>query len=75
MAIDKSKNTVVNIYLSKELKKKLQDIAKGENRSLSNYILNILESIVDEQSENKKDIFHGKTENTDLSQNDTFSTD
>lgn len=75
MAIDKLKNTVVNIYLSKELKSQLQAIAKSENRSLSNYILTVLESIVTTKSENKKYNSHEQTENTDLSQKDTIPTD
>lgn len=38
------KNTKMLIVIPKELKKELEEEAKGENRSLSNYVVTILES-------------------------------
>jgi hypothetical protein len=66
MPINPDKKSAITFFISKETKKKLQSIAKKQNRTLSNFLINELEQIV---------FLHEKTENTDLSQNDTFSTD
>lgn len=42
MAISKD-NTRIMITIPKKLKKKIEKEAKKENRSLSNYIVNVLE--------------------------------
>ncbi len=39
-----NKNERTTIIISKELKDKLIELANRENRSLSNYILNVLEN-------------------------------
>jgi predicted DNA-binding protein len=38
------KNTRTNITFSKELKKRLEELAKQENRSFNNMVITILES-------------------------------
>jgi len=43
MSISKD-NTRTNLTISKELKTKLEEIAKQENRSFNNLIINILEN-------------------------------
>jgi len=40
------KNTRTNITFSKELKKRLEELAKQENRSFNNMVITILESYV-----------------------------
>lgn len=41
------KNVRTNVVIPKELKAKLEELAKAENRSLNNYIFNILQNHVD----------------------------
>lgn len=43
------KNTVTPIILSKDDKKKLKELAEAENRSLSNYIVNILKKHLEDK--------------------------
>jgi metal-responsive CopG/Arc/MetJ family transcriptional regulator len=40
-------NTRIIVSLPKELKAKLEEIAKSENRSLSNYVVNILRKVAE----------------------------
>lgn len=66
MPINPDKKAAITFYISRDIKKKLQIIAKKQNRTLSNFLINELEKIV---------FFHEQTENSDLSQNDTIPTD
>ncbi len=49
MTISKDK-TRTNITISKELKKKLEQLAKQDNRSFNNLIINILTKYVENSS-------------------------
>lgn len=42
-----SENTRTNITISKELKSKLEELAKQDNRSFNNYVITILKDHVD----------------------------
>lgn len=42
MTIDKEKNTRIVITLPKEVKEKLQECAKKDNRTMTNYIVNLI---------------------------------
>ena len=42
-----SKNTRTNITISKELKAKLEELAKQDNRSFNNYIITVLKEHVE----------------------------
>jgi predicted HicB family RNase H-like nuclease len=42
MAI-KKENTIIQVIISKEIKEQIEDKAKKDNRSLSNYIAHLLE--------------------------------
>lgn len=42
-----SENTRTNITISKELKLKLEELAKQDNRSFNNYVITILKDHVD----------------------------
>ncbi|MGG7146310.1 DNA-binding protein [Clostridium butyricum] len=50
MALSDSKTRLV-VNVNKSLKEKLEDLAKADNRSLSNYIVNILEQHINEAEE------------------------
>ena len=45
MALKDSKTRLV-LNVDKELKTQLEQLAKADNRSLSNYIVNILENLI-----------------------------
>ena len=47
MAIS-DKNTRTNITISKELKAKLEDMAKKENRSFNNLVITVLSKFVED---------------------------
>lgn len=49
MTISKN-NTRTNITISKELKKKLEQLAKQDNRSFNNFVINILTKYVENSS-------------------------
>ena len=42
-----NENTRTNITISKELKAKLEELAKKDNRSFNNYVINVLKEHVD----------------------------
>ena len=42
-----SENTRTNITISKELKTRLEELAKKDNRSFNNYIITVLKEHVD----------------------------
>lgn len=42
MAINKDKNTRVVITLPKEIKEKVQELANQDNRTMTNYIVNLI---------------------------------
>lgn len=46
MAINKVKNTSINLTISRDMKSKLEDIAKEENRSTTNLINTILKQYI-----------------------------
>ena len=48
------KETQINIRISKELKKKLEALAKKEYRSLSNYIQILLEKHIQKKGKDKE---------------------
>jgi predicted transcriptional regulator len=45
---NESKESVITFRVQEELKKKIEAIAKKDNRSLSNYLVTLLEKIVKE---------------------------
>lgn len=49
MTISKD-NTRTQLTISKELKKQLEDMAKEQNRSFNNLVINILKTYVDDSS-------------------------
>lgn len=49
MSISKE-NTRTNITIQKELKSKLEDIAKTQNRSFNNLIITVLKDFVDKET-------------------------
>ena len=42
-----NENTRINITISKELKAKLEELAKKDNRSFNNYVITVLKEHVD----------------------------
>ncbi|CUP04742.1 Uncharacterised protein [Clostridium baratii] len=54
MAIDKSKNTRIVVTVSHEIKDKLKEVAKEENRTVANLINTIVLKYFKEIEENKK---------------------
>lgn len=42
MAINKDKNTRVVITLPKEIKEQVQELANQDNRTMTNYIVNLI---------------------------------
>lgn len=52
--INKEVNTRNTITISKDLKSKIEALAKDDNRSMNNLIITILYSYIKENFENKK---------------------
>lgn len=62
-----AKDTRLYVRVSEEFKNELQELAKGDNRTLSNYVLNVLKNHIDNKEEdmNMKKLIvmdHGKKE-------------
>lgn len=45
-----AKDTEIRLRVTTEFKKKVQELAKKENRTLSNYILNVLEKEIEQKN-------------------------
>ena len=52
--INKEINTRTTITISKDLKSKIETLAKNNNRSMNNMIITILDSYIKENFDNKK---------------------
>ena len=52
--INKEINTRTTITISKDLKSKIETLAKEDNRSMNNMIITILDSYIKENFDNKK---------------------
>lgn len=42
MAIDKNKNTRIVITIPKDIKEQVQELANKDNRTMTNYIVNLI---------------------------------
>lgn len=52
--INKEVNTRTTITISKDMKSKIETLAKDDNRSMNNMIITILDSYIKENYDNKK---------------------
>lgn len=52
--INKEVNTRTTITISKDMKAKIETLAKDDNRSMNNMIITILDSYIKENYDNKK---------------------
>ena len=52
--INKEVNTRTTITISKDMKSKIEALAKDDNRSMNNMIITILDSYIKENYENRK---------------------
>ena len=50
MAIDKSKNTRIVITIDKDTKNRLQELAESDNRTMTNYIVNLIKKDINEKN-------------------------
>ena len=50
MAIDKSKNTRIVITIDQETKDRLQKLAQSDNRTMTNYIVNLIKKDINEKN-------------------------
>ena len=50
MAIDKSKNTRIVITIDHETKSRLQKLAESDNRTMTNYIVNLIKKDINEKN-------------------------
>ncbi|MDU1203897.1 MAG: hypothetical protein E7A06_13250 [Clostridiales bacterium] len=50
MSIDKSKNTRIVITIDYETKNKLQKLAESDNRTMTNYIVNLIKKDINEKN-------------------------
>lgn len=47
IAINKEKNTRIVITIDKETKEKLQQLANADNRTMTNYVVNLIKKDID----------------------------